>query len=87
MNHVRESIREYVLREFLPGESPATLTDETPLISGGIIDSIDAVKLIIFLESEFDLTVEAFDMDVDHLDTIEALASFVAAKQQAFASE
>ena len=70
MNNVMEKIREFVLGEFLPGENPATLTPTTPLISGGIIDSIDAVKLIVFLENEFGIEVEAFDADLDNLDTI-----------------
>jgi len=83
MNNVMEKIREFVLGEFLPGENPATLTPTTPLISGGIIDSIDAVKLIVFLESEFEIEVEAFDADLDNLDTIEALDRFVSAKRQA----
>ena len=83
MNNVMEKIREFVLGEFLPGENPATLTPTTPLISGGIIDSIDAVKLIVFLESEFGIEVEAFDADLDNLDTIEALDRFVSAKRQA----
>ncbi len=33
-------VRDYILREFLPGEDPAELTEETPLITGGILDSI-----------------------------------------------
>lgn len=86
MNNVTDVIREYVLREFLPGENPQTLTDTTPLISGGIIDSIDAVRLIVFLEGEFDIDVEAFDVDLDHLDTLEALEQFVASKRRAVAS-
>jgi acyl carrier protein len=83
MNNVMEKIREFVLGEFLPGENPATLTPTTPLISGGIIDSIDAVKLIVFLENEFGIEVEAFDADLDNLDTLEALDRFVSAKRQA----
>ncbi len=86
MNNVTDVILEYVLREFLPGENPQTLTDTTPLISGGIIDSIDAVRLIVFLEGEFDIDVEAFDVDLDHLDTLEALEQFVASKRRAVAS-
>ena len=83
MSNAIELIREFVMREFLPGENPATLTSTTPLISGGIIDSIDAVKLIVFLETQFGIEVEAFDADLDNLDTLEALDGFVSAKRQA----
>ncbi len=83
MTNVMETVRDYVLREFLPGEAPSTVTPQTPLISGGIIDSIDAVKLIVFLESEFGIEVQAFDADLEHLDTLEAIERFVAAKRSA----
>jgi acyl carrier protein len=85
-SNVVETIREFVLCEFLPGEDPDALTETTPLISGGIIDSIDSVKLIVFLETEFDIVVEAFDVDLDLLDTVEALERFVNGKRQAMAN-
>ena len=87
MNSQLERIRDFVMREFLPGENPATLTPSTPLISGGIVDSIDAVKLIVFLESEFDIVVDAFEADLDNLDSLEALDRFVSSKQQVGAAE
>ncbi len=83
MNNTMETIREFVLREFLPGENPATLTPDTRLISGGIIDSIDAMNLIMFIEGEFGIEVGAFEADLDNLDTLEALDRFVSAKHQA----
>ncbi len=30
---IEQTIRDYILREFLPGEDPSQLTDETPLIT------------------------------------------------------
>jgi len=41
------------LSAFLPGESPDELNDETPLITGGILDSISTLKLVVFLEEQF----------------------------------
>ena len=36
----KQQIKDFIMAEFLPGESPDELTDTTPLISGGILDSI-----------------------------------------------
>jgi len=36
----------YILKEFLPGEDPNELTDATPLVTGGILDSLATLKLI-----------------------------------------
>jgi len=32
-------VKDFVLKEFLPGEDPNELTDSTPLITGGVLDS------------------------------------------------
>ena len=35
MQDIKETIKAYILEEFLPGQDPAELTDSTPLITGG----------------------------------------------------
>jgi acyl carrier protein len=71
------------LREFLPGEDPNELTDQTPLITGGILDSITTLKLVTFIEDYFGITVEAYEAGVDHLDTIDQIAALVVEKKKA----
>ena len=53
MDEIKSVVRDYILREFLPGEEPGELTDRTPLITGGILDSISTLKLVVFLEEQF----------------------------------
>ena len=43
MDNVEDIVKTYILKEFLPGEAPETLTESTPLISGGIVDSIQTL--------------------------------------------
>jgi acyl carrier protein len=81
MEGMSASIHDFILREFLPGEDPRELTDQTPLITGGILDSISMLKLVTFLEDRFGITIEAHEAGVVHLDTIEQIAALVAAKQ------
>jgi acyl carrier protein len=76
-------IHEFLLREFLPGEDASELTEQTPLITGGILDSIRTLKLVTFLEDHFRVTIEAHEAGVDHLDTIERIGTLVAAKKAA----
>jgi len=80
---VRQVLRDYLLREFLPGEDPEELTDQTPLISGGILDSISTLKLVVFLEERFQVSLQAHEAGVDHLDTIDRIADLIAQKRQA----
>jgi acyl carrier protein len=80
MNEITETVQSYILREFLPGESPEELTPETPLITGGILDSISTLKLVVFLEERFQMTVEAHEAGIDHLDSVGKIARLVARK-------
>jgi acyl carrier protein len=83
MEDIAHVVHRFILREFLPGEDPDDLTLETPLITGGILDSISTLKLVVFLEEHFGITIEAFEAGVEHLDSISQIASLVAGKKQA----
>jgi acyl carrier protein len=79
-SNIESSIKQYILSEFLPGEDPAQLTDSTPLISAGILDSIATLKLVAYLENTFSITMAAHETDAEHLDTITLIAGLVRAK-------
>jgi len=80
MNDVTVPIKHYLLEHFLPGEAPANLTGTTPLISGGILDSLGTLELVSFLESNFGIELEAHEVNADRLDTIERIAALVRSK-------
>jgi acyl carrier protein len=83
MEDIEKVVHNYILNEFLPGEDPEELTGTTPLITGGILDSITTLKLVVFLEEHFGITVEAYEAGVEHLDSIHQIAQLVATKKQA----
>ena len=72
--------RGYILEEFLPGIDAAELTDDTPLISGGVLNSLATTRLVAFLEERFSIRIEAHEMGADAMDTVVAIAELVAAK-------
>ena len=74
-------IKQYILETFLPGENPDELKETTPLISGGILDSIATLKLVMFLEERFGISVEAHEADREHLDTLSDIAALVERKK------
>jgi len=77
---VKQAIKDYILEEFLPGENPAELTDSTPLITGGILDSLATLKLVLFLEERFHIQIQAHETMVDYLDTVADIAQLVNSK-------
>jgi acyl carrier protein len=82
MQNIEQTIKDYILREFLPDEDPGQLTYSTPLISGGILDSIATVKLVVFLEQEFKVEVQPHEASVENLETLESIAALVRGKMQ-----
>lgn len=62
------------------GLDPAEVNEDTPLFSSGLIDSTSMVDLIVYIESEADVTFEPDDVSLDNLDTISRILSFVASR-------
>jgi acyl carrier protein len=77
-----DEVKQFILDEFLPGEPADSLTGDTPLISGGILDSIATLKLVMFLEEKFGVVLAAHEVDKQYLDTLNDIAKLLAAKQR-----
>jgi acyl carrier protein len=68
-DEMRDVVLEYVRNEYVDEDDDDTELDyDTPLISGGIVDSFSMVSLKVFLERKYDIqipdakaTPEAFD--------------------------
>jgi len=67
MEEIKDVVLNYVIEEYLE-EDDEEITYDTPLISGGIVDSFSMVSLKRFLENEYSISIpdekatpEAFD--------------------------
>jgi acyl carrier protein len=79
MDEIRDEIRQYIIAEFLPGEKPSNLRDDTPL-QGGILDSVATLRLVTFVEERFGITVEAYEA-AENFDRIDSIASMIQGKK------
>jgi acyl carrier protein len=66
MEDMKEIIKTYIVKEYVEDDSEVTY--DTPLISGGIVDSFSMVSLKRFLENKYKISIpddratpEAFD--------------------------
>lgn len=80
LQELKDTVKEFVLREFLPGEDPELLNDSTPLISGGILDSLAMVKFVAFLEDRYRIELKPHEITPDRFDTIPQIAAAVQRK-------
>jgi acyl carrier protein len=77
MEDIAKTVKDFILNEFLPGEDASQLEDTTPLISGGILDSLATLKLVGFLEERFGIEIEPHQTDEEYLGTIARIVQLV----------
>jgi acyl carrier protein len=68
MASIKDTVLQYVKNEYLESDDDREITYNTPLISGGIVDSFSMVSLKVFLETKYNIQIpdakaspEAFD--------------------------
>ena len=76
---MREQIKSIIVEKLLKDDT-IVIDDTTPLISSAIIDSISTLKLVDYLEKEFNVEFEPHEVDKDNLDSIELIESFIKSK-------
>ncbi|MBK8479896.1 MAG: acyl carrier protein [Proteobacteria bacterium] len=80
MNDVRQTLRSFVIEQFLDGAAPEQLADDTSLERAQIVDSARMMELILFLEERFALQVENEEALPENFDTIDRLVAYVERK-------
>jgi acyl carrier protein len=81
MDQLRETIREFIVSHYLPGESPDNLRNDTPLLSSGILDSLGTLGLVSFISETFGVELDVYDTSIEHFDRIEDIAQSIERKQ------
>jgi acyl carrier protein len=83
MDELRDTILEYVRDEYLEEDDDREVDAQTPLISGGIVDSFSMVSLKRFLENRYDIQIPDADATPEAFDTVESIAAVVQRFQDA----
>ena len=79
-DNIKHTLKEFILETFLPGEAASKLTDSTPLITDGVLDSIATLKLVMFLAETYKVSFDAHEVDVEHMNTISDIERLVRSK-------
>jgi acyl carrier protein len=77
----RITIRNYIVENFLFGDTEPLQDDAMSLLDNGIIDSTGVMELVAFLEQDFGLTIADEELVPENLDSVENLTNFVSRKQ------
>ncbi|HEX9564431.1 MAG TPA: acyl carrier protein [Gemmatimonadaceae bacterium] len=77
MEAIEQTVNTFILDSFLPGADQAQPDQETPLITGGILDSLATVQLSLFLEQQFHIELAAHETGTERLNTLSLIGALV----------
>ncbi len=77
---MKERIREYIGQEIAGSPDLLPIGDSTELIQSGILDSLSLLKLALFLDEAFGITVAPEDLTLDNFASVQAIGAYVEAR-------
>ena len=79
MNDLRRKLKELLIERLkFEDMTPDDIPDDEPLFAGGLgLDSIDALEIVVMLESEFGIKVKNETAARENFHSISSLADFV----------
>jgi acyl carrier protein len=76
MDDISYRIRRFIGTELLAKENASAVTEETKLLRG-VTDSLGIMRLVVFLQEEFNLTFSEAEVDPGHFRTVADLEKLV----------
>jgi acyl carrier protein len=77
MDDLKKTILDYVRREYIEEGDDREIRTDTPLITGGIVDSFSMVSLKRFLEKKYAIRIPDADASPAAFDSVDKIASLV----------
>lgn len=73
---MKDVVLNYVIKQYLEDEDKE-ISYDTPLISGGLIDSFSMVSLLVFLENKFKIKIPANKATPEAFDSVNKIVALV----------
>jgi len=72
-----QNIKAYICEQLAPDIDPATLPDDIDLLSTGIIDSLSLVRLVVWVEGEYDIPMSDIEIAPEDFNSVERINAFI----------
>jgi acyl carrier protein len=69
----------FIRTQFLDGDATGELTDETPLLAWGVLDSFKTARLLSFIQDELGLQIPAAQLYAGNFQDVRSIAAMVRA--------
>ena len=80
---MHDSIRRFILENYLFTDDVAQLGLDDSLLGRGIVDSTGMLEIILFIEEQLGVKVADTEMVPENLDSVNRIAAFVTSKRKA----
>ncbi len=77
MDETTQKIKQFIVEEFMPDVSVEELDDDFDLLTGGVVDSLGLLKVVAWLEDEFDIGVDDSELGPDSFRTVAAIKAYI----------
>ncbi|MGH3778401.1 MAG: acyl carrier protein [Pseudonocardiaceae bacterium] len=72
-----DSIKEYILAEYLPGIPIDELDSSYDLLNNGVVDSLGLLQLIAWVEQRYQIPIDDVEISPDNFRSVDAIHHFV----------
>lgn len=80
MESIAKVIRSYIAENILFSGNAYPYADETSFLDEGVLDSMNVLQLVTFVEKQFDIPVDDQDIVPDNFDSVSRLSRYIARK-------
>ena len=77
MKDIEQTVKEYIVKEFMFDRPTTVLANDLPLIEEGIIDSLGIFLLIAFIEDQFKIKIQPEDVVMDNFESVNAIKRLI----------
>ena len=74
-------INDYISRELVPDPALLPLANDTPLLESGVIDSLSLLRIVVFLEERFGITMGDADLMPENFASVDAICAYLRARE------
>ena len=80
MNDIEQKIRAYIAENILFSDKGYPYPDDASFLNEGIIDSMNMLQVVTFVEKHYRISVDDEDITPDNFDSVSRLAAYIRKK-------
>jgi acyl carrier protein len=80
-------INDYISQELVPDPALLPLANDTALLDSGILDSLSLLRLVVFLEERFGITMSDGDLLPENFASVNAVCAYLRSREPGMEAE